>query len=164
MNGPAVLPQGRFEGRLAFAQLVRDALAVAAREGWREIVLADPNFADWPLGERAVAQSLQAWSARGRRCVLLARRWDEVPRRHARFVTWRQTWDPIIEARACASAGELELPSAIWSPAWAMQRLDYQRCIGVSGSEPERRVAMRESLDEWLQKSAPAFPATTLGL
>ena len=87
MSDSPALPQGRFEGRQAFAQLVRDALACAAREGWREIILSDPGFADWPLGERAVAQSLQAWSAGGRRCVLLARRYDEVPRRHARFVT-----------------------------------------------------------------------------
>ena len=52
------LPTGRFAGRKAFQQLVRDALACAAREGWREIILSDPNFEDWPLGERAVAESL----------------------------------------------------------------------------------------------------------
>lgn len=158
------LPQGRFEGRVAFEQLVRDALACAAAEDWREIVLSDPSFADWPLGERAVVQALQDWSASGRRCILLARRWDEVPRRHARFVDWRQTWSHIIEARGCRAADPLELPSAIWSPAWVLQRLDPERCTGVCGREPERRVAVRELLDAWLLKSSPAFPATTLGL
>ena len=158
------LVQGRFEGRDAFRQLVRDALACAANEGWRELIRCDASFADWPLGERAVAESLQAWSASGRRCVLLARRYDDVLRLHARFVTWRQTWSHIIEARACPSADALELPSAIWSPHWAMQRLDPDRCNGFCGSEPERRLALRELLDEWLQKSSPAFPATTLGL
>jgi hypothetical protein len=48
------LPQGRFEGRDAFRQNVRDALACAAREGWRELILSDADFHDWPLGERAV--------------------------------------------------------------------------------------------------------------
>ena len=158
------LPQGRFEGRNAFAQLVRDALAAAAREGWREIILSDASFADWPLCERAVAESLQAWSQGGRRCVLLARRYDEVVRLHARFVGWRQAWSHIVEARGCPSADALELPSAIWSPRWVMRRLDPERCTGLSGSEAERRVALRELLDEWLQKSSPAFPATTLGL
>jgi hypothetical protein len=57
-TGPA-LPSGRFAGRDAFQQLVRDALAAAAREGWREIILCDADFGDWPLGERSVAQSLQ---------------------------------------------------------------------------------------------------------
>jgi hypothetical protein len=161
--GPG-LPAGPFAGRNTFQQLVRDALACAAREGWREIILCDPDFADWPLGERAVAQSLQAWSAAGRRCTLLARRYDEVVRRHARFVNWRTTWSHIVEARGCASADPLELPSAIWSPAWVMQRLDPERSIGISGSEPERRLMLGESLQAWLQKSSPSFPATTLGL
>lgn len=158
------LPAGRFEGRVAFQQLVRDALACAAREGWRELVLSDASFSDWPLGERAVAESLQAWSRTGRKITLLARRYDNVVRQHARFVTWRGTWSHIVEARACAAADPLELPSALWSPAWALQRLDIERCNGVSGAEPERRLALRESLQEWLGRSSPAFPATTLGL
>ena len=44
------LPEGRFEGREAFRQRVRDALACAAREGWQEIMLSDADFHDWPLG------------------------------------------------------------------------------------------------------------------
>lgn len=160
----ATLPLGRFEGRNTFQQLVRDALATAAREGWREIILADADFGDWPLGERAVAQALHDWSASGRRCVLLAKRYDEVLRRHARFVQWRRTWSHIIDARGCPSADILEMPSAIWSPAWVLQRLDLERSNGYTGAEPERRLALHELLDEWLRKSSPAFPATTLGL
>jgi hypothetical protein len=95
---------------------------------------------------------------------LLARRYDEVVRRHARFVTWRKTWSHIIEARACASADPLELPSAIWSPGWVLHRLDPEGCSGISGSEPERRLLLRDSLREWLKKSSVSFPATTLGL
>lgn len=158
------LAAGRFSGREAFQQLVRDALACAAREGWREIILSDADFEDWPLGERAVAESLAAWSTTGRHITLLARRYDGVVRRHARFVTWRKAWSHIIEARSCASADPLELPSAIWSPHWVMQRLDPERCSGVSGNEPERRVLLRENLQEWLKKSSPGFPSTTLGL
>src|SRR5690349_1272803 len=88
----APLPSRRFEGREEFRQLVRDALACAAREGWREIILADPGFEDWPLGERAVAESLQAWSSGGRSIVLLAHDYDAVLRQHARFVQWRRQW------------------------------------------------------------------------
>lgn len=160
----AALPSRRFEGRGDFQQLVRDALACAAAEGWREIILSDADFEDWPLGERSVADALQAWSASGRRMVLLARRYDAVVRRHARFVAWRRSWAHIIEARGCASADPLELPSAIWSPGWVLQRLDVERSGGYCGAEPQRRLLLREALGEWLQKSAPAFPATTLGL
>jgi hypothetical protein len=162
-DGQALL-QGRFEGRNDFQQLVRDALACAAREGWRQIILCDADFEDWPLGDRAVAESLQAWSASGRHCTLLARNWDDAIRRHARFVAWRRTWSHIIEARACSSASRNDMPSAIWSPGWAMQRVDLDRSNGYSGSEPERRVLLRQNLNEWLQRSSPAFPAHTTGL
>ena len=159
-----VLPSKRFEGREEFRQLVRDALACAARDGWREIVLSDATFEDWPLGERGVAESLQAWSAAGRRMVLLARTYDGVVRQHARFVQWRGTWSHIVTASACPGADALELPSALWSPRWVMERRDVEHCLGYAGSEPERRVAVRELLDGWLRKATPAFPATTLGL
>ena len=158
------LPSGRFEGREAFRQRVRDALAAAAREGWREIILSDASFEEWPLGERAVAESLHAWSRSGRHMVLLARRYDAVVRQHARFVQWRGRWSHIVTAMGCPAADPLDLPSAVWSPGWVMERRDLQRSTGYSGSEPDRRVALRETLDAWLQKSTPAFAATTLGL
>ena len=161
---PMTLAEGPFAGRVAFQQLVRDALAGAAREGWQHIILCDATFSDWPLGERAVSEALQSWSASGRRCTLLARRYDEVLRKHARFVTWRSRWSHIIDAWACPSADPFELPSAIWSPGWVMQRLDPERCKGVAGREPERRLLLHDSLQQWLAKSSPAFPATTLGL
>ena len=160
----AALPSRRFEGRTEFRQLIRDALAHAARDGWRELILSDAGFDDWPLGERAVVESLQAWSSSGRRITLIARRYDDVIRQQARFVAWRQRWSHIVTAVGCPSADAGELPSALWSPAWAMQRLDRDRCNGYCGSEPERRLLLREQLAEWLLKSSPAFPATTLGL
>ncbi|MEO7549064.1 MAG: hypothetical protein ABIT82_11610 [Ramlibacter sp.] len=163
-TAPAALPEGRFSGRKDFQQLVRDALAAAAREGWREIILSDAGFEDWPLGERSVVESLHAWSASGRRCTLLARRYDAMVRTHPRFVGWRGTWSHIIDAHGCPSADALELPSAIWSPGWVLHRLDPERCAGITGREAERRLLLRENLNEWLQKSAPAFSATTLGL
>ncbi len=144
---------------------IRDALATAAREGWREIILSDANFHDWPLGERAVVESLQAWAHSGRRMTLLARTYDEVIRRHARFVRWRGTWDHILTCRASPVADSLDIPSAIWSPEWVLHRLDPDRCVGVTGSEPERRVFLHEVLGEWVRsKSTPGFPSTTLGL
>ncbi|MFZ3123847.1 MAG: hypothetical protein WA129_01735 [Acidovorax sp.] len=159
------LPSGRFSGRDAFMQLVRDGLATAARDGWTEIVVSDANFHDWPLGEIVVIESLQQWARSGRRFTMLACTFDEVIRRHPRFVRWRGTWDHIITCRRSPLADPLDLPSALWSPAWVLHRLDPLRCVGVSGFEPDRRVLLRESLNEWLRsKSSPGFPSTTLGL
>lgn len=159
------LPTGRFSGREVFMQLVRDALAAAARDGWKEIVVSDANFHDWPLGERAVIEALQTWARSGRRFTMLACSYEDVIRRHARFVQWRGTWDHIITCRRSPAADPLNIPSVLWSPAWTLQRLDPERCTGISGNEPERLVLLRESLNEWLRsKSSPGFPSTTLGL
>jgi hypothetical protein len=158
------LLEGPFEGRSAFQQLVRDALATAARDGWRELILCDASFEDWPLGERAVIESLQAWSQTGRSFTILAKRFDTLVGKHHRFVTWRGQWSHIIEARGVPSADATEFPSAIYSPAWSLRRLDPVRSKGVAGSTPERRLTQREEINEWLAKSSPAFAATTLGL
>ena len=112
------LASGRFSGREAFAQLVRDALACAAREGWQEIILSDATFEDWPLRELVVVESLQAWSASGRHMILLASRYDEVQRLHPRFVSWRRTWGHIIDCRVLRTSSPTDLPRAIWSRNW----------------------------------------------
>ena len=158
------LPQRRFSGPAEFADLIRSAFAAAAAQGWREIIVCDSSFEDWPLGERAVIQSLNDWSKTGRKLTMLAKNYNEVMRRHARFVTWRRTWAHIVECRGHASIAFDDMPSAVWSSAWALQKLDLARCTGVCGSEPTRRVALKERLDECLKLSSPAFAATTLGL
>ena len=158
------LPTGRFSGREAFEALVRNALACAAREGWPEIILCDATFEDWPLRERSVVESLQAWSKTGRRMVILATRYDEVIRHHARFVSWRTTWGHIINSRVCRSKAPSDFPSAIWSPGWALHRIDPVRSVGVCGQDRERRVHLKETLDELLRNSSPGFASTTLGL
>ena len=135
------LPTGRFSGRDDFQQLVRDAIFTAAREGWQEIFISDANFHDWPLGEREVVEALQAWAQGGRRFSMLAGDYADVIRRHARFVRWRGTWEHIISCRRSPAADPLDIPCALWSPHWAMHRLDTERSVGVTGSEPDRRVS-----------------------
>ena len=159
------LPAGRFSGRDDFQQLVRDAFFTAAREGWQEIFISDANFHDWPLGERDVVEALQAWAHGGRRFSMLASDYSDVIRRHARFVRWRGVWDHIIHCRRCPTADPLDIPSALWSSQWVLHRLDTERCVGVTGREPDRRVLLKETPNEWVRsKSAPGFPSTTLGL
>ncbi|MDQ3058782.1 MAG: hypothetical protein M3R45_04575 [Pseudomonadota bacterium] len=160
---PSLL-EGRFTGRAEFADLIRLALATAAAQGWREIIVCDPDFEDWPLGERVVAQALNDWSKSGRTFTMLAANYEALVRRHARFVTWRRTWAHLVECRKSAATPAESLPSALWSPGWVLERQDLPRCIGMAGSEPARRVALRERVNEVLLKSSPAFAATTLGL
>lgn len=161
---PPALLEGRFTGRSDFTELIRQSLYAAAAQGWREIIVCDPDFEDWPLGERAVVKALNDWSMTGRKFTMLAKNYDEVVRRHARFVTWRRTWAHIVECRANTSGAADDMPSALLGPGWVFERLDVQRCTGIAGSEVARRVALRERINERLLKSSPSFPATTLGL
>ncbi|MDQ0569386.1 hypothetical protein QFZ42_001220 [Variovorax paradoxus] len=158
------LPEGRFDGREAFGGIVRAALSSAARQGWRELVLSDPDFADWPLGERASIEALQAWSATGRRFILLAQRFDVVERSHARLVPWRRMWDHIVECRTVRAEAGNGVPSAIWTPEWFALRTDPERSRGVCGVDPRARRELREAIDESWREGRPAFPASTLGL
>ena len=158
------LPQGRFSGPAEFAALARLAFAAAAAEGWHEIILSDASFEDWPLGERAVAQALNDWSQSGRKLTILAKNYNELVRRHARFVTWRRTWSHLVECRSNVAMAADDFPSAMWSSGWVFQRMDLARSTGIFGSEPARRVALKERLDECLRRSSTAFPATVLGI
>ena len=161
---PAALLEGRFSGRLEFGTLVRQALAMAAAQGWREIIWCDPDFADWPLGERVVAQALHDWSSSGRKLTLLAANYDAVLGRHARFVTWRRAWSHLVECRKSAAASANSLPSALWSPVWMFERLEIDRCTGLASSDAVRRVALKQRLSERLLNSSAGFGASVLGL
>ena len=160
----APLPEGGFDGPSAFRAALQQALAAAAGHHSRELVLSDRDFADWPLGDRATVEALQAWSASGRSFVLLAQRFKVFEAHHARFVQWRQMWSHIVDCRVCSGSGAPEVPSAIWTPAWFLHRIDPDRSRGVVGTDPASRRALREQLDECLRHGRPGFPASTLGL
>jgi hypothetical protein len=160
----SALLEGTFDGRAAFQQLIRDAFATAAREGWHEIILVDASFEDWPLGERAVVESLNAWSKTGRHLTLIAKRFDALIARHHRFVTWRGRWSHLIDARAVPSADAQEFTSALYAPHWVLRRLDPVHCKGACSRDAQQRVALREEINAWLAKSSSAFSSTTLGL
>lgn len=164
MEATDALQPGRFEGPQAFADRVRSALQAAAVAGWREMVWSDPDFEDWPLRERAVAEHLNAWMFAGGHMTLLAYDYRPVQRHHARFVEWRVRWDHRISCRQCRSVDRGDIPSVLWSPQWALRRLDLQHCSGAVETDARSVLRCRESLDELLRRSSPGFAASTLGL
>jgi hypothetical protein len=158
--------EGRYAGREAFRQLLRDGLVAAFQASAPELILSDPDFSDWPLGEHVVVQGLNDWALAGssRKLTMLAANYDEVVRRHALFVAWRVRWAHKIECRRWRQGDPLELPSLLWTPRWAMQRDDIDRCTGLASCAPRWRVAMREQIEQWLRRSVAGFPASTLGV
>src|SRR5216110_427239 len=74
--------------RNEFHQALRDGFAEIASVGCREVWICDDDFADWPLNERAVVESLTQWAQSHRKLTVIARTFEEFPLRHARWVEW----------------------------------------------------------------------------
>jgi hypothetical protein len=155
---------GRFSGHEAFAGLVRHAFERAAADGWPEIILSDPSFEGWPLGETSTVHALQAWAKPGRRLVLLAGRFDLIIRQQPRFVAWRKAWSHLVDGRLCPASALHDLPSAIWSRHWFLLRTDSEAGTGQYGAERVRLRGLHEALQHKLNVSVTGFAATTLGL
>lgn len=164
MPEQAALPEGRFDGRQPFQQWLREGLEAAAQQGWSQLTLADADFVDWPLGERAVIETLQAWARPGRQLVMLAVDYAALQRQHARFVQWRSLYSHLVQCHACKGVESQDFPSVLWSPRWSLRRLDVAHCRGWAGVEAPRRLQTQELLAEWLRRAVPAFPADVLGL
>lgn len=155
----------RIDGRTAFEDAVREAFAAAATEGFGELVLCDPDFANWPLGERAAVDSLAQWIVGHRRLTLIALHWDEVARRHPRWLRWRALWAHAVTCRAATGITADDMPTLLLAPgALTLQLDDPLRFLGRVSRDPADAVRTRERIDAILQQSVEAVPVTTLGL
>ena len=151
--------------RLEFQDALRAALAEAGRVGCRELWLVDENFADWPLGAPDVVEMLTRWAQAHRRLTVVARNFDEMPRRHARWVEWRRQWSHVVECRSFDDAEQGEIPTLLLAEGLVGVRLmDPLRFRGSVSRETADLVRMREWIDAVLQRSVVAFPPTILGL
>ena len=151
--------------RSEFADAVRDAIARAADRDAMELVLVDPDFADWPLGEVAVVDALTRWARPHRKIVLIGGSFDALARRAPRFVEWRRQWSHVIECRTPDDLDADRVPTLLLAQSVTVVRLDDRlRHRGIVSDRPLEQVEARESVDALLQRSMDAFPATTLGL
>lgn len=156
----------KIDSRAAFAAAIRWGFGAAAARGARRIVCVDRDFADWPLDEPALLDTLTAWlRLPKRRLVLLADRYDEMPRRHARFVRWRADWAHAIDAFSPPAEDRADLPTLLVDDGpVSVQLLDAVHWRGRCELDPRHAQLWRESLDAVLQRSEPAFPVSHLGL
>jgi hypothetical protein len=151
--------------RAEFHEAVRSALAHAAETDASEICIVDPDFNDWPLNERAIVASLAQWATSRHKLTVFAKSFDEMARRHSRFVDWRRQWSHIVQCRTDDDLEGDSLPTLLFVPGLVSVRLlDRVRYRGLASGRPADLVESRESIDALLQRSTEAFPATTLGL
>ncbi len=151
--------------RSDFHTAILSAFAEAASAGCRELWLCDTDYADWPLGERAVIASLTEWAASHRRLTLIANHFDDVVRRHARWVEWRRSWAHLVHCRTNIELERDKMPTLLLAPGLVSVRLiDPVHHRGVVSKEAADGLQCREIVDAVLQRSEEAFSATTTGL
>ena len=151
--------------RSEFHEALRNAFAEAAAGGSREIWLSDNDLADWPLGERAVVASLSEWAASSRRLTLVAQNFDEMVRRHARWIDWRRQWSHIVSCRTNTELGAGAMPTLLIAAGAVSVRLsDPVHYRGRVSRDPADELHCKEQIDAVLQRSEEGFPASTTGL
>jgi hypothetical protein len=158
--------ESHFIGHKDFKQWIRVGLFWAVHAGVQRIILSDPDYADWPLGERALTVALHEWALKDpkRRVTVLAASYNEIVRRHGLFVKWRVQWDHQIECLIWNVGKPEELPSLLWTPQWALRRDDLRSCRGQAGRDPNWLVITYEQIQEKIDRSTIGFPATIIGL
>jgi hypothetical protein len=163
MTEPAI---PAIDGRAGFIAALRWAFGTAFEQGARRIVCCDAAFADWPLDDPALLQGLTTWLKRPqRRLVLLARSYDEVPRRCPRFTAWRNDWAHAIEAWIAPEEMAADLPTVLVSDgAVCVHLIDALHWRGRAELDERRARQWCEELDVVLQRSERGFGVNTLGL
>jgi hypothetical protein len=153
------------DSRGAFHAAVTTSFAEAASTGCRELIIADTDFGDWPLSDPAVIESLTRWAKPHRKLTVIATQFDTVVLKHARWVAWRQTWSHVVDCRVNDELEAGQMPTMLLAPGLVGLRLvDPVRYRGRLSREKADLLPWAEELDAVLQRSAPSFPATTLGL
>ena len=147
------------------------------REAWQQALralLADPggacclysaDYADWPLGEAAVVDALEAWALTRRQCGLrmLARRFDGLAQAAPRFVDWRVRFAHVLECRELADGLEAPAEGVLLAGRGVIAKTLEHGRAGVFCRGAAWLAAMQRWEAAW-DRSHPAFGAYTLGL
>lgn len=162
MNTPAPV----IDTRDSFAAALRWGFEHALSEGARHLVLVDPSFEHWPLDDVRVLQTLTQWARLPlRQLTLLAARYDEVPRRQPRFTAWRKDWAHVVQALQAPAEFAADLPTLLLDDRLlSVHLIDVVNWRGRAALDARVRLLWQEKVDVVLQRSEPAFAATTLGL
>lgn len=156
----------RFEGRQDFQQALRVLLRQAAAARATEIVMADEDFGDWPLGEIEVVDTLAHWALAvpNGHCVLMGASFERF-QGFPRWLAWRKTWAHRVRCLQAPDEWLPRMPSMLFVPGQSvLERLDVVHHRGVVSNEAAQLVQARERTDAISQRSTETLPVTTLGL
>lgn len=152
------------DGRSEFIGAVQLALSSAAQARAHELCLVDPDFETWPLEDADVLSALTAWARLPmRRMLMMASRFDELPRRCPRFVAWRRTWAHVVECRTTEVEAS-QIPTLLLAGERNLHLADRLQWRGHWLADDSEVAEWREVVDVLMQRSEVDFPANTLGL
>lgn len=162
-------PSRVIDSRSSFHAAIRESFASLGASAANEVVICDTDFADWPLGEISVIESLTRWVRPHRRLTVYAQNFDDVLRRHSRWVTWRRQFAHAVECRVVEPLEQGRMPMLFTArgaqvDCITVRLFDAIRYRGTMSSDARDSVLAREQIDAISQRSAEGFPATTLGL
>jgi hypothetical protein len=154
------------DSRASFVAALRWGFDTAVAQGARRILCCDPHFADWPLDDPTLLSSLTTWlKLPQRRLVLLAARYDELPRRAPRFTAWRADWAHAIEAWQPPADVAATVPALLLADTLlSVHLIDAQHWRGRASLEARRARQWCDETDALLQRCEPGFAISTLGL
>ena len=152
--------------RESFAAALRWGFENAAADGARCISCVDASFEHWPLDDPGLLEGLTAWvKLPQRRLLLLAARYDEVPRRQPRFTAWRRDWAHAVTALQAPQDFAADLPTLLLDDRkTSVHLIDALNWRGRAAVDPRARMLWQEKIDVVLQRSEAGFAVTTLGL
>ena len=158
--------QRAIDSRSAFVSAVHQAVDRALTQRARRMLWVDSDFAEWPLDDPVLLQRLTDWlRLPQRQLVLLASDYEDLRRRCPRFVACYRLWSHAITAQGPAEDDVAQLPCLLLADRTLLvQLLDKTHWRGWVSIEPASMRLAREQADALLQRSAPAFAVTTLGL
>jgi hypothetical protein len=151
---------------LSYQAALRWGFETATLNGARRLIFCDPDFALWPLNDASWLQAIGTWlRLPQRRLDILARDFDEVPRRCARFMTWRRDWTHAIHYWQAPQELATDLPRVLVSDGpVSVQLLDADHWRGRAQLDARAAHLLRERIDVVLQRSESSFAVNTLGL
>lgn len=154
------------DSRQSFTTALGWGFASAWAGNARRIVCVDDNFAAWPLDDLTLLQGLTAWLKQPqRRLQLVARTYDELPRRCPRFTRWLADFAHVVETWQAPEELAADLPTALASDGdVAVHLVDALHWRGKAERDPRSARLWCERVDALLQRSERAFGVRTLGL
>jgi len=163
---PGMAESGRIESWRDFHARVEAAMAMLAAEP-ADLLLVDPDFVHWPLGQRSVMEGFHQWaiSPSRRQLTLLAADFGELPRCHPRWMAWYQRWSHRVRCLQPPPelAGDLKA-TLILGNTLALRVIEPRLGEGLWTRDSARIAIWRNEVDVILQRSQEALPPTTLGL